>query len=375
MSESELNIIHSFNKILTADRILPQDKYIEILKILTKIFDAKNATLELDKRKIEYKRNTTNNKSNNNLILKIDNTKKITINNYNNNLNKDFIKLLEYSLYSNLYATKILELSGIDTLTELPSRLLYEKRKENFKRKKEQENVGICYIDANYLKDINDNYGHDAGDILLKSIANTIKETFRANEGYHISGDEFIIIASGISKDLFNYKIIKLDMLMEKKKIEIFNEIIKVNIEKLAINILEGSNIENATNNLVNVLTEYIRQKTISIINEETKNKIITEILIKTKQEFINIFNTRKEDNLLNKTDNIMQILMQKINEKIKNNEGFMITGELISYGIYYKDKINSPEELASFISIADERLHTYKENFHENNKTKRSSK
>ncbi|NOU12757.1 MAG: diguanylate cyclase, partial [Methylococcaceae bacterium] len=49
-------------------------------------------------------------------------------------------------------------------------------------------------IDADSLKWINDNMGHDSGDKLLKTIAKALSE--QTEEAYHISGDEFVVQAA-----------------------------------------------------------------------------------------------------------------------------------------------------------------------------------
>ena len=63
------------------------------------------------------------------------------------------------------------------------------------------KHIGVIYFDLNNLKEINDTYGHDVGDIIIiklaKSISYLLDEGIRA---YRIGGDEFIvIIEDGIS--------------------------------------------------------------------------------------------------------------------------------------------------------------------------------
>ena len=57
------------------------------------------------------------------------------------------------------------------------------------------EQVGVVYLDINGLKDINDNYGHDKGDILIVTVADCIKHIVNDKiQGYRIGGDEFVIV-------------------------------------------------------------------------------------------------------------------------------------------------------------------------------------
>ena len=56
-------------------------------------------------------------------------------------------------------------------------------------------NIGILMIDVDFFKQVNDTYGHDAGDTVLKQISDTIKKTIRKSD-YLIryGGEEFMVI-------------------------------------------------------------------------------------------------------------------------------------------------------------------------------------
>ena len=59
--------------------------------------------------------------------------------------------------------------------------------------------VGLCYVDLDGFKAVNDRYGHQAGDELLITVSRRICETataFGALAG-RIGGDEFIVVAEG----------------------------------------------------------------------------------------------------------------------------------------------------------------------------------
>lgn len=64
--------------------------------------------------------------------------------------------------------------------------------------------AGVVYLDLNGLKEINDMYGHDAGDLALKECARTIQKAVKTGMFYRIGGDEFVIICTGIEEDEFN---------------------------------------------------------------------------------------------------------------------------------------------------------------------------
>jgi len=56
------------------------------------------------------------------------------------------------------------------------------------------------FIDIDQFKDINDNYGHAAGDALLKIVATRLNRAMRKNDVVcRLGGDEFACLLTGIS--------------------------------------------------------------------------------------------------------------------------------------------------------------------------------
>ncbi|MGF1719313.1 sensor domain-containing diguanylate cyclase [Vibrio kyushuensis] len=60
---------------------------------------------------------------------------------------------------------------------------------------KSVHSVAVLYLDLNNFKPINDDYGHDYGDHILKTVALRMKETLRYNDLiFRVGGDEFVIM-------------------------------------------------------------------------------------------------------------------------------------------------------------------------------------
>ena len=79
-----------------------------------------------------------------------------------------------------------------DVLTDLYNRNRYEKDlKEDLP--KHIENLACIYIDVNGLHEINNTEGHDQGDIMLKTVAEEIRNCFATEYLYRTGGDEFIV--------------------------------------------------------------------------------------------------------------------------------------------------------------------------------------
>ena len=111
--------------------------------------------------------------------------------------------------------------SARNPLTNLQSRRIYNELIDNFSS---DNNISICYLDANYLKFINDTYGHAAGDYLLITIANTIKKVFRIAYIFHLGGDEFLVISCNINYNIWEEKINKLKELLSLAKQDIIDK-------------------------------------------------------------------------------------------------------------------------------------------------------
>ena len=62
---------------------------------------------------------------------------------------------------------------------------------------------GVFFVDVNGLKVVNDTQGHIAGDELLKDVSKTLCEIFSDQEIYRVGGDEFLVMAIGITQDEF----------------------------------------------------------------------------------------------------------------------------------------------------------------------------
>lgn len=124
------------------------------------------------------------------------------------------------------------EMGIIDSLTGLLNRNCFERTIENLD-KNEYRNVACVYIDANGLHNINNRFGHEAGDNMLKAIAQALQSKFGSDKTYRIGGDEFVAFAFGDSE----------------KQIEENIESIKNDIEKQGYSISYGVSFSEVSTN------------------------------------------------------------------------------------------------------------------------------
>lgn len=95
-------------------------------------------------------------------------------------------------------------LAFTDTLTELPNRALFQHRFQEAVSASELlgEMFGLIMIDVDHFKDINDTLGHDAGDALLKRLADMLRHAFRNDDTVaRLGGDEFAVILRGLHSE------------------------------------------------------------------------------------------------------------------------------------------------------------------------------
>ena len=64
----------------------------------------------------------------------------------------------------------------------------------DMEEKKEPLDFAVCIFDCNNLKTVNDENGHDKGDIYLKDTAEVICEVFEHSPVFRIGGDEFAAV-------------------------------------------------------------------------------------------------------------------------------------------------------------------------------------
>lgn len=81
-----------------------------------------------------------------------------------------------------------------DALTGLYNRNRYETDIQGYEKKCKNP-VACIYMDVNFLHELNNEKGHEAGDEMLKTVAEKIIEIFGDDRSYRIGGDEFVIFA------------------------------------------------------------------------------------------------------------------------------------------------------------------------------------
>jgi diguanylate cyclase len=90
-----------------------------------------------------------------------------------------------------------------DSLTGLPNRLILNGNLNNSLKhsSKHKTQFAIMFIDIDYFKKINDTYGHDTGDEVLKIVSTVIAANIRSDDTLsRVGGDEFVVLLSELDQ-------------------------------------------------------------------------------------------------------------------------------------------------------------------------------
>ncbi|GEM_PF-571611 len=120
-----------------------------------------------------------------------------------------------------------------DDLTGLPRQpLLIDRLEQSIKQARRNCNkMAVLFIDIDHFKKINDNYGHQAGDKVLKIIAHRFQKILRQVDTVaRIGGDEFIMIFNSINKRSDVEEILEKIVVAVSKPIEIKQQELKVTL-------------------------------------------------------------------------------------------------------------------------------------------------
>ncbi len=91
-----------------------------------------------------------------------------------------------------------------DALTGLPNRVLALDRAEQMlaRARRQELPVAALYVDVDGFKDVNDSFGHAAGDELLRIVASRLESVVREGDtAARLGGDEFVVLVDGSTLD------------------------------------------------------------------------------------------------------------------------------------------------------------------------------
>ena len=175
---------------------------------------------------------------------------------------------------ANVYA-EILKHATLDALTGFYNRRQLEERVKQEVSSAKRQNRNLCAImlDVDFFKQVNDTYGHAAGDLVLKTISRVIKEQLRDYDiAGRYGGEEFVIL-------LPFTKLEEAKMVAERLRKSVKNttiDISKVNPDAKKINVTISLGVyQYQTNDYEKTLIRNA-DKALYIAKETGRNKVAT---------------------------------------------------------------------------------------------------
>ncbi|WP_395701570.1 diguanylate cyclase [Aquabacterium sp.] len=115
-------------------------------------------------------------------------------------LGKVFLKFYEHESLDALLHDRIYRMATVDAGTEIFNRqYLTDVLKSELKiARLTMRPLSVIYYDLDHFKQVNDSYGHGAGDLVLKESANVVKQVVRKQDVLgRLGGEEFIVVLPG----------------------------------------------------------------------------------------------------------------------------------------------------------------------------------
>ena len=110
-------------------------------------------------------------------------------------------RTLRYAIERKQTEQHLARLAHYDQLTDIPNRILFRDRLEHVINlaNRDKTSFALMFIDLNGFKEVNDNFGHDAGDAIIRICAERLSACMRRSDSVaRIGGDEFTLLLSHI---------------------------------------------------------------------------------------------------------------------------------------------------------------------------------
>jgi diguanylate cyclase (GGDEF)-like protein/PAS domain S-box-containing protein len=101
------------------------------------------------------------------------------------------------------YESQLIKLAHFDPLTGLGNRAKLHEEIDFLIQKSRRSSApfGVLFGDLDHFKQINDGLGHEAGDLLLKTVARRLQKTLRHEDSIcRLGGDEFVVLLQDVTK-------------------------------------------------------------------------------------------------------------------------------------------------------------------------------
>ena len=105
--------------------------------------------------------------------------------------------MFQYTFLNKIHQQQLERIAHYDALTNLPNRLLLTDRLQQAlaQSQRRAKSLAVVFLDLDGFKQVNDNYGHDAGDEVLRVLSQRMKDSLREGDTLaRLGGDEFVAV-------------------------------------------------------------------------------------------------------------------------------------------------------------------------------------
>lgn len=133
----------------------------------------------------------------------------------------DYVVANFFLAYRNMHnQAKIHEMASYDMLTGLLNRNSHERALKQYASSSTKPD-GCIYVDVNGLHEVNNQFGHAAGDEMLRFIASAMQQIFGNEHTYRIGGDEFLVFIFRTPREQIEQQLAQLFNLVEQQNYHI----------------------------------------------------------------------------------------------------------------------------------------------------------
>ncbi len=112
--------------------------------------------------------------------------------------------------------------ASTDGLTGILNKTAFEEIATKYMAQNENQSIGLIVVDIDYLKKINDTFGHLVGDQVIIDTANKLQDIFRKDDVIgRFGGDEFLVFLKNIPKEVLH---LRLEEILISMRTEYSNE-------------------------------------------------------------------------------------------------------------------------------------------------------
>lgn len=214
----------------------------------------------------------------------------------------------------------------------------------------ELKNLSLVFLDLDDFKQVNDKYGHDAGDVVLKEVSSFIKSKTRSDVDIfgRWGGDEFIILYPNVKGEVAKKLVNKVREQIRSVKIKVVDQINKKHMLTLSFSVgvvdfnqcMDKEQFQIFKDMFEKMVYDIKREKRGPQRRKEDQKRV--EMINENRNNFIKNYKLAKK-NLRNDKINIVNIFNYDkdpiINPKKKLEEKEIIVNVIKSVFIYIADR------------------------------------